>query len=156
MRNSKRVIGILLSMIFVFLSVTGLQARTTGAYFSHHEDAKGSVAVKLQYSTELKEEVSDGNKTITVKNTGECDVWVRVGVFVGNADYVEYVYGDKWENDGDFFYYTEILPTGASTDPLKVNVKKDNVKDYQFEIIVVQECERVTYNGDTPVPGFGR
>lgn len=155
--NMKRVITLVLSVLFVILSIGGLRRNETGAYFSDQVSGEGSASIQLEYETKLDEVVSEGNKDITIENTGETDVWVRLRIFTGEADAVEYVYDDsKWTLEGDWYYYNEILKAGEKTDSFKVNVTKENVKDYNFQIIVVQECERVVYDGDDPVPGFGR
>ncbi len=141
----------LLACTFLVCEKTGI----TGAYFSDHTEAKGSVPLILSYKTELNEIDDEGNKNIGIKNTGEIDVIIRVRLFGVDAlpeGTVSYEYDeDLWvlEDDG-YWYYKKILPAGEQTEAgLKVIVDPDKAPEEDFEITVVVETERVVYETET-------
>ena len=140
-------------LLIAFLSLLLLLpygAKLTGAYFSDRDEAKGSNSIKLGQTVTITEEVdSEGNKDVTLNNTGDTPVVVRVAVFA-NAAYIEEPAGENWVNGGDgYYYYKKVLAPGESTSVLEVNLKKENIPNYHFEIVIIEEAERVTYNGDS-------
>lgn len=150
--RKKRII--IISIVLMLLALIPVQS--TLAYFTDRHQYKGEATLDLNWKTEFKEEMKDNDKDLTVKNTGEVDVIVRVKVFC-NKELVEYFgpaeeYKDKWnycEKDG-WWYYTEILPVGATTKDLYVNLKgSDKLPEYEFNIIVVHESARVVYVSNT-------
>ena len=48
------------------------------AYFTDYEDAHGGAVLKLEGETQIEETPDDAGKTISIKNTGETDVIVRI------------------------------------------------------------------------------
>ena len=127
----------------------------TVAYFTDYENARGGAVVDLSGRTEVEEEFDESNKIVTVKNTGDVDMVVRVRAFgdedhmtvntENNADWVKGA-GDDW------WYYTKVVKAKkGETSPLRIEVKGpvDPDDPIDFEITVVHEAERVTYDGDT-------
>ena len=112
------------------------------AYFSDYETAMGRAVIHLTGETEIQEEWTGAEKKITIVNTGECDVIVRVGVFGPDPDGMN-VTGDGWKQDGDFWYYNQVIPVGGKTSVLTASVDGlDPNLDYsEFDITVVQECQ---------------
>ena len=147
MRNKRKLV-IALSLILCLTASVGF----TMAYFTDYENAKGGAVVKLSGQTEVKEEFDGNNKEVTIKNTGDTDMVVRLRVFgdenhmtvnsTGNTDWLE-------GTDG-FWYYKKVLPAGAEASMFKVEVngKIDPGDPIDFEITVVHESQRVTYDGD--------
>lgn len=147
MRNKRKLV-IALSLILCLTASVGF----TMAYFTDYENAKGGAVVNLSGQTEVEEEFKDNNKIVTIKNTGETDMVVRLRVFgdenhmtvnsTGNTDWLE-------GTDG-FWYYKKVLPAGAEASMFKVDVsgKIDPGDPIDFEITVVHESQRVTYDGD--------
>ena len=147
MRNKRKLV-IALSLILCLTASVGF----TLAYFTDYENAKGGAVVNLSGQTEVEEEFKDNNKIVTIKNTGETDMVVRLRVFgdenhmtvnsTGNTDWLE-------GTDG-FWYYKKVLPAGAEASMFKVDVsgKIDPGDPIDFEITVVHESQRVTYDGD--------
>lgn len=147
MRNKRKLV-IALSLILCLTASVGF----TLAYFTDYENAKGGAVVKLSGQTEVKEEFDGNNKKVTIKNTGDTDMVVRLRVFgdenhmtvnsTGNTDWLE-------GTDG-FWYYKKVLPAGAEASMFKVDVsgKIDPGDPIDFEITVVHESQRVTYDGD--------
>ena len=147
MRNKRKLV-IALSLILCLTASVGF----TMAYFTDYENAKGGAVVNLSGQTEVEEEFKDNNKIVTIKNTGETDMVVRLRVFgdenhmtmnsTGNTDWLE-------GTDG-FWYYKKVLPAGAEASMFKVDVSGtiDSGDPIDFEITVVHESQRVTYDGD--------
>ncbi len=127
----------------------------TVAYFTDYENARGGAVVDLSGRTEIEEEFDESNKIVTVKNTGDVDMVVRV-IVLGDKEHmtVNTENNDDWvkgTND-DYWYYTKVVKaeTGETT-PLRIEVKGpvDPDDPIDFEIIVEHEAQRVTYDGDT-------
>ena len=125
------------------------------AYFTTYVEAQGGYEITLGDETEIEEDVKDMTKSISIKNTGETDCYVRVKVFCGsqlNITYSGAVDGSGnqyWTLDNDgYWYYKDILKTGESSEVL--NAKINLPEDYEdtFNVIVVQECTPVLYKED--------
>ena len=152
---NRKMTGIAFSILFLLITTFALKLPKSGAYFSDYEVASGYSSIKLSHSSEMDESIdSEGNKHIVITNTGATDIWVRVRVFA-NAEQVEYECGSGWESEDGYFYYSEVLSANCSTSELKVNVKAEEA-DYHFEVIVIYESERIVYEGENPIPGWGR
>jgi hypothetical protein len=147
MRNKRKLV-IALSLILCLTASVGF----TMAYFTDYENAKGGAVVKLSGQTEVKEEFDGNNKKVTIKNTGDTDMVVRLRVF-GDEDHmtVNSTGNTDWlEGTDGFWYYKKVLPAGAEASMFKVDVsgKIDPGDPIDFEITVVHESQRVTYDGD--------
>lgn len=131
----------------IVLTVLALPAAAF-AYFTDYEGAWGGAVLKLEGETQLHEEVSDDQKTISIENIGETDVLVRVAVY---GDYLSGTAGEGWvQAEGDeWFYYDAILAPGEKTSDLVAKIDTQAAKDdgHDFDIVVVHESERVSYDG---------
>ncbi|MBR0342165.1 MAG: hypothetical protein IJH64_07965 [Oscillospiraceae bacterium] len=137
----KKSILIVLAVLLVFIATTPI--KESFAYFTAHDEASGEASVDLTWSTELKEEIKDNEKHITIANTGNTPVIARVKVFA--AEYAKITAGDGWiENADGWWYYSKILEVGQST-PTEVYVSIVGDPEYDFEIVVVHESSRVVY-----------
>ncbi len=128
------------------------------AYFTDYEAAKGGAVLHLSGQTEIVETVNDTGKTISISNTGESDMVVRVMVIGDSKKVTKITTGENWsgpDNDG-WYYYTKVLKKngedGSSTSDINATItldEKDDIRD--FDVIVVHESERVVYDGNTVV-----
>ena len=126
------------------------------AYFSDYEEAQGGATLKLQGETTLHEDLINNNKHITIVNTGEVDMIVRVAVFGTEAEgkTVMTVAGENWTQSGDYWYYNEILAPGKSTAELVGTLSTaavDELDEKDLEIIVVHESAPAVFNKDNIV-----
>ena len=112
------------------------------AYFSDYETAMGRAVIHLSGQTELQENWSGTEKSITIKNVGETDVIVRVAIFAPDGKTFKETAGWTQDEESNFWYYNTVLPVGKETSPLVVSVEGVNTTiDYsEFDIIVSQEC----------------
>ena len=129
-----------------------IQKYPDGLLIQADGEASHGAVVKLSGQTEVDEEFDGNNKEVTIKNTGDTDMVVRLKVFgdenhmtmnsTGNTDWLE-------GTDG-FWYYKKVLPAGAEASMFKVEVNGeiDPGDPIDFEITVVHESQRVTYDGD--------
>lgn len=147
MRNKRKLV-IALSLILCLTASVGF----TLAYFTDYEDAKGGAVVKLSGQTEVEEEFDGNNKQVTIKNTGDTDMVVRLKVFGDEKHMKENSTNNKdWVKGSDgFWYYKKVLLAGKDASMFKVDVsgKIDPGDPIDFEITVVHESQRVTYDGD--------
>ncbi len=140
----------------IALSVTlGMTAfaGTAFAYFTSNTQATGGHTIQLGYSTDVNEEIVDGNKRISMTNTGNTDVMVRIQLFYGtgvnNSITVEIPGAEGWTNTGDTWTYSEVLMPGASTTVLPVNVTaKEGTDLSSFDITVIGQTSPVYYDED--------
>ena len=123
------------------------------AYFTDYEAARGGAIIHLGGQTELIEQMDGNNKNISVKNTGQTDMIVRVMIF-GDQNKMKITAPDDWYEADGAYYYKKILhgsadgKSGDSTSTILAEIKvtgDEDVKD--FDIIVVQEGSRVVYDG---------
>lgn len=124
------------------------------AYFTDYESAQGGAVLHLGGRTEIEEQADNDKKVVTIKNTGDVDMVVRVMFFGGNQSGANYKIEPKdntsWSGAEGTWYYKKILKPGESTDPITASVE-GNVKDGEhidFDITVVHEGSRVTYSQD--------
>ena len=83
---------------------------------------------------------------ITIKNTGETDVVVRVKVFGGS--YVEITSGENWKlSDDDWYYYEKVLTPDEVSSEIYAKITS-SAPDHDFDVVVILESERAVYNGD--------
>ena len=115
------------------------------AYFTDYESAAGGATVGFTIETHTNEVVDeDGNKTITILNTGTAGAVVRVAIFGTNMTVTP---SDDWTKGGDgFYYYNSILEPKAETSSIRVDVK--NVTEYGFDIVVVHESAIAVWSYD--------
>lgn len=139
--------AILLAISFAL--VLSLSVGTAFAYFSDYATAKGGAAITLGGKTDIKETVVDKTKTISIENTGETDVVVRVKIF-GDAKIDPGAGWHKAESDG-FWYYDKVLkttePDKATTNIVATVVAPAGQVD-NYDVVVVHESAQVTYGTD--------
>ena len=58
----------------------------------------------------------------------------------------------KWTQLGDWWYYTEVLQAGESTSELFIEIIKENAPEFNFDIVVIEESERVVYKDGKITP----
>ena len=151
-----------------FGMLAAVSVNSSLAYFTTYAMAEGTVDIDLKYSYTKphEEKVVEMKKRVTLENTGVADVWVRIKVFAP-AD-VDLRFSDdkgmwtpgatKDANGFTYYYYSEILKPGETTkDVLNVEIRgidpnetsnKFNLKPEDFNVIVVEECCPVLYEGD--------
>lgn len=91
-------------------------------------------------------------KIVSVKNTGDYGCYVRLTAFAGSRYKLVYADGGsgKWTDGGDgYWYYSELLEPGKSTETMHVEIPAELLKDAEdtdLNVIVVQECAPESYN----------
>ena len=122
-----------------------------GAYFSDYETCFGTAQINLRGQTEIEEHADDAKKVISIVNTGDSDVIVRVAVFGPDQLIYEFENSDEWYKPAgsDFYYYTKILEANEEHNNATgtITVKLDNIKEDaampEFDITVIHECAPV-------------
>ena len=121
------------------------------AYFTDYEDAWGGAVIKLEGETKIHEEASTDKKVVSIENTGDTNVIVRVGIFGDYISGITFENKKDWTHkDGDdWYYYSQILKPGETTSSITATVNKTAAEDagHDFDIVVVHESERVSYDG---------
>ena len=137
------------------VALTGtLAVGSAYAYFTTYSEAKGNVVFQMgETRTEPHEEVKEGKKIVSIKNTGDYDCYIRVKAYAGNNYNLSYADGGsgKWYDGGDgYWYYKDILEAGSTSETVLVNIPKELLEDITDEkdlnVIVIQECTPVQYD----------
>lgn len=121
------------------------------AYFTTYTTASGGAEIRLGTTTIIPdEEVVGMAKRIAVKNTGDFDCFVRVKVFAGEKYQSGLVFvpdeaGTWSEGDDGYYYCSEIVPAGKTSNTFTVKIDDMDSED-DFNVIVVQECTAVLYD----------
>lgn len=136
------------------------------AYYTDTSNASGSVPFATSPGTEIDEEFT-GNKQVTIKNTGDVPVVVRLKVNPSEKDElfkskfaeisVEST-SSNWvvlNSDDGWIYYAQPLMAGATTDRLDVNVKPSDDAPSSFDITVFQQHGVAYYEDGTLCAKFG-
>ena len=88
---------------------------------------------------------------ISIENVGETDVVVRVAIYGDYIDWDKSTIGEGWTRaDGDeWYYYNKILKPDETTSTITAKVDKTAAEKagHDFDIVVVHESERVSYDG---------
>lgn len=150
MKKINRKILLVMSLMLVLTLSVGL----TMAYFSDYTPAKGGKTIALNGKTEIHEEQpTDDSKVVTIENTGDTPVMVRVAVYApGPADSVTGSGTDWVKGDDGYYYYMKVIPAksgdASKSSPLTVTwaVPADLGDDYS--VVIAQEGEMVVYNYD--------
>ena len=150
MKRTSKILFLLAAVLVLGSAVGG----SAWAYFTTYASAKGGYTIALGERTEIQEEFSNWTKHVTI--TSEADsqsVYVRVKAFCGSS--YQLVYSDgtgKWTpGDDGWYYYSDIVPGGGSTDTLDIRIENvpADVKDpASFNVAGVYETTPVQYQAD--------
>lgn len=141
------VVGAILVLLFESVNQEKIKEAEKKKYFS----TGGGIIVDLGTLAELKEEIIDGTKHIVVENTSQInDCYIRVKAFSSEIlNELIYEHSEAWKKgEGDWYYYLPVLPAGGSTEELliKINAKKSDIEQENFNVIVVFEHTPVVYD----------
>ena len=135
--------------VAALLLVGGLTVGSAMAYFTAFDTAAGAVELDLGFTETIPNEVVENRtKTITITNNGNYDCYVRLKALTGDKydGCLEYS-GENWSNDGDYYYYSEILVPGAVTSEIVIDINDAfDLADSDFNVIIIQECTPVLYD----------
>lgn len=119
------------------------------AYFTANDMSSGSCGVEVgNPQTEIDEKFGNWQKQVTITNTGDVSVYVRVKAFSGSQYPLTCQPGEGWKDGGDgYYYYTPILGTednNKSTTALGIKIGNDNIPadatdKESFNVIVIYE-----------------
>ena len=152
MRNHSKLLIMALSLILCLSVSVGIAF----AYFTDYENARGGAVLRLKGQTWIDEKADDKSKTIVIKNVNEPDMVVRVMIIADKDHLGDIELEDGWsgpDEDG-WYYYENVLKgstdrDGEETTKLTAEVKVSGNEDINdFDIVVIQEAERVVYEQD--------
>ncbi len=151
MKNWKRKAAL---FVCALTAVAAANVNTASAYFTARTEARGGYDVEAKEVKVIPDEqVSDLQKTITVKNTGEADCWARVKVLSGSLFDITYGAGAGWSEGtaDDYWYYDKVLKSGESATAItaSISIKGEVDKDEfmsEFNVVVITECTPVLYD----------
>ena len=135
---------------WALILVLGVGVTPSLSYFTTYVTAEGGYDIVLkQVKSELHEDY-DYNakaKNIQIENVGEVDCYVRVRVLAGSTVGLSFS-GDGWYQDGNYWYYRDIVKPGEITGLLQAKIDHDQTSDREYNVIVISECTPVLYDKD--------
>lgn len=142
-------------MIAAALALVSLASvKTTMAYFTDHKETTGGVTLSLGDSRITPKETVEGMvKHVTVENTGNYDVFIRVKAVYGSKYDVVLAKGtaEGWSlKDDGYYYYKDVVKAHeeAPVLNLEVKVKVDSQVPDSFNIVIVEEASLAIYDAD--------
>lgn len=147
-KMNRKTIGLVAAALML---VATIGVGSALAYFTTYTVADGGKELSLNFSeSEIHEEIIEKNKVISISNTGDTDIYVRVKALVGEEHpvvYAEPENADKWVPGADgFYYYTDILAPGEATSEILVGFTLASEDAESFNVIIVQESTAVLYD----------
>lgn len=141
--------------VLALLAVVMLLAAGIGqamAYFTTYTEAEGGITIWLGDDTQITEEFSNWNKTLTIENEEGEPVFVRAKVFYAPDSLSVASSGEGWSAGEDgYIYYGNSLAAGEKANVLNVkidHIPEDVVHGDSFNVIVVYESTPVFYRED--------
>lgn len=154
MRNHKKLLIMALSLILCITASIGI----TFAYFTDYENARGGAILHLKGQTWIDEQADKNGKTIVIENVDEPDMVVRA-MIIADKDHLGEIKADGWSgpDDAGWYYYGKVLKGTTDsnkehrrTTPINAEVNVSGNEDINdFDVVVVQEAERVVYTQDS-------
>lgn len=153
MKITKKTICLAAALVLLGSLTVG----TALAYFTTYTQAEGGIVLDLGFTETIPEEnVVNGAKQVTIKNTGDYECYVRMKALVGDSytiSYTEPGAEGKWTPGAEgFYYYSDILaPKTGESSRIDVNISFPEVKDGKapaFNVIIIQECTPVLYDNE--------
>ncbi len=160
-------------LLLALVLVIGAGVKSTYAYFTTYSTAKGGYVIHMGNETEIEEKALGAKKEISIKNTGDYPVFVRVKVFAGsnitvNPSFSSACWEKRTEDGKDVYYYLKTLEghtstseTGTVEDGLlrfDLEIPKDeNVKEGdEVNVVIVYESVPAVFKGSgtDAVPDF--
>ena len=151
---------LLAAAALVLVAVTAVPASM--AYFTDTESAQGGFEISLGEISHVPNESVDGmTKKISITNTGEYPVFVRVkaekpdGIEIGFSSQTS----SGWTlGDDGYYYYADAVAPGQATptDGLQLEIKPtDDFTGDSFDVIILSECSRALYSDGTAKDASG-
>ena len=153
---TKRIVVAGLAICLFALTTVGVSL----AYYTDMSNASGSVPFATSPGTEIEEKF-DGNKHVTIKNTGDVPVVVRLKAVYPSEEFASVSVGSTSSNwvvlnsDDGWIYYAQPLMAGSTTDNLDVNIKPSDDAPSSFDITVFQQHGIAYYEDGALCAKFG-
>ena len=180
--HKKRIVSLAVILLCLSIMGTGTLAYFTDSTTAHNVITTGNIDIELietRADGSTFENVigvmpgAEVDKIVQVKNIGANDAWIRVAVDKeitlangepGDENYLMTNYNNNgtraiynstdWTLKNGYFYYKNILPAGAITEPLFNNVlfKTSMGNEYQnstAQVYVYAQATQVDNNGTT-------
>lgn len=97
------------------------------AYFTDQASAEGGWLLEAgEPDTEITERFSGWTKYVSIGNTGDIPLYIRVRAYCGSEYSLEYTESSDWTKRGDWYYYIGnggVLETAEKTPELPIMIK---------------------------------
>ena len=156
-----------LNKILVLLSIvliTVVSVPNALAYFYTYAQTEGKVKIKLADDSEIKEDVKNQTKFITINAVeGSDPVFVRVAYFTTDeVDKKNTVNPNGWVEDGDYYYYGDPIDgkndtaLADATKKLDIHIKypAEASNTESFNVVVVHEMTPAIFSETEPTAKY--
>lgn len=167
MKNKTKILAVIALLLPLCIGIG-----SAWAYFTDHVAAEGGFIVEAgKPDTDIDEKVERMTKYVTIRNTGEIPLYVRVRAFCGEEYSLVYQESADWTRQGEWYYYTgnsgvlEVTGDRAATPELPIAIKGKDGADFpvdtvpekdkeKFNVVVVWERLALQYdeNGELLAP----
>ncbi len=142
---------LLLAASFAVISMASIKPAM--AYFTDYVLAVGYRTIKV-HDSELdtpKDTVENMVKTVSLKNTGDFPVYVRVKAICPDGITATGQDSEDWTaQDDGYYYYNEILGVDEETTNLNLKISEPtgDTAGNDFNVVIIQEATKVQYKED--------
>ena len=134
----------------------------TIAYFTDTTTAEARIPISIgDGKTEISEKVENMVKKITIKNTGDYDVFVRAKAIYPDSCTIELNATDGWSagDDGYYYYSNPVTPDDSTATALNLHISRQISDDADipndFTVVIIQEATKALYDADgNPAPDW--
>lgn len=119
------------------------------AYFTDSVATEGMIELKLGDSIpKIDEQVENMTKKVTITNTGDYDIFVRVKAIAPESCVITFTGQEGWSkgDDGYYYYANPLAPKEVTASQLILGI--NNNLSGNFNVIIVQEATKVLYDKD--------
>ena len=144
----------LISIAAIALVISTIAVKPAVAYFTDTITAEGEFPITIgDGEPVITETVENMTKKITIKNTGDYDIFVRVKVIKPDSCTITPEYTSDWTEDGEYYYYNKQLKNGETTaaDSLAFKITRSADATGDFNVIIIQEATKAIYGEDGKV-----
>ena len=139
--------------VLAFLMVMTAGVGKAWAYFTTYASAAGGITITMGDETEIEEEFSNWEKRVTITSDADSEpVYIRAKAFGSGSYPLTYSGEGGAAGEGDYYYYSEIVPGGGKTSVLSVKIENVPEADLEngtmFNVVVIYESTPVMYRED--------
>lgn len=139
---------LLLFLAATVIIISSIAVKPAVAFFTDQVMTEGKLKIALgDGKPVIEEEVENMIKRVSIKNTGEYDIFVRAKAIYPDSCTVTFMDSTNWSQSNDgYYYYSEVIAPGDATEKLNLKIEKDYTFNSSFNVVIIQEATKVLYD----------